>query len=123
MTIEESNKLIAEFMGLIENKQPYNGSFSLKHNYIPSDFTSFIHDQMEDESWYVYPKFDRSWDWLMRVVEKIEKLKVCSIIIDGRSGCKIKTFDEKFEVQIKANKLTAVYNSVIEFIKWYNEQK
>lgn len=72
----ENNKLIAQFMDLVENHTLCNyGSFSLKHDYESTRFTSFIHEQMSDETWHIYPKFRSSWDLLMQVVEKIEQIK------------------------------------------------
>ena len=75
-------------------------------------------------------EFHSDWNWLMRVVEKIENLQDennCAIynvqieqsfteIIDNHTY-------ETIIYNIDADsKIEAVYNTVIEFIKWYNEQ-
>ena len=57
-------------------------------------------------------EYDTSWDWLMPVVEKIGNL------YDGRSmvNCEI------FHLSLFAER-PDIYKAVIEFIKWYNDQK
>ena len=75
-------------------------------------------------------EFHSDWNWLMSVVEKIENLQDennCAIynvqieqsfteIIDNHTS-------ETIIYNIDADsKIEAVYNTVIEFIKWYNEQ-
>lgn len=91
--------------------------------------------------------FNSSWDWLMPVVEKIEEIEVNNgaftdyydvhimpdaIIINKQSDennplfinnksdgcgsveCSMPTFE---------NKMTALFYTVVEFIKWYNENE
>ena len=55
MTTEESNKLVAEFMGCI-----YNNDFYYDND--PNMYPEGIEGS----------KYHSSWDWLMPVVEKIE---------------------------------------------------
>jgi len=65
------NKLCAEFLGYQVLSSPPKGAITTQdgcHN------PSFLHEQMEGECWYVYPKFDSDWNWIMEVVEAIEKL-------------------------------------------------
>ena len=62
MTTQESNKLIAEFMGLKSEK-------SYTTLWMPSDeinpLNDLIYSLMEDETWYVISlDFHKSWDWL-----------------------------------------------------------
>ena len=53
MKTTEGTKLIAEFMGF----QPLNGERD-SYGYDPKDFTNF------------FPNYDKSWNWLMPVVER-----------------------------------------------------
>ncbi len=118
----ENNKLIAEFMGRV----------------IPEDELEF-YDENPTTHYY-----DSDWNWLMEVVEKIESLKPFEFL-SGRSWigfdvriyktfntqtnyCTIKYLKESGDMTIsngfsKNNKIEAVYNACVEFIKWYNENK
>ena len=42
----------------------------------------------------------RDFNSLIPVVEKIESLKVASVIIDGRLGCEIKSYETDFKISI-----------------------
>jgi hypothetical protein len=94
-TTEESNKLIAEFMGFDIDKR--NPNTILYHS---------------------------DWNWLMEVVEKIESKGfdvhintcVCRVSDVGEDRFEdIETFNSN-------SKLQAVYQAVLEFIKWYKNQ-
>lgn len=115
-TIEENNRLIAEFMGLSYcTKYTYEGWYkNHEHNQRICDFDGL--------------KYHSSWDWLMLVVEKIENLDneegewdcqfeilkgVCNIILLHGDPA-IQTFDD--------SKIQATYQAVIQFIEWYNSQ-
>lgn len=95
------NKLIAEFMGLTEPYElPQHGT--IRPN---GDFkTEFTLDQL---------KYNSSWDWLMPVVGKIEKTPN---IYDIEEFLLIR--DELCTARIET-----IYDSVVEFIKWYNANK
>ena len=72
MTEQETiNIAIAEFMGCDQLQSPYKGAITPNHTKCNGEFASFIHDLMEDESWYVYPKFTSSWDWFHPVWNKL----------------------------------------------------
>ena len=98
----ESNKLIAEFDGRI-NKLCHNNTTATPYDY------------------------HKSWDWLMPIVEKIEKM-VNNVTIDQKYSL-IYTgfmFNDKQDFQWQENKgskLENTYNVVVEFILWYNENK
>jgi hypothetical protein len=100
MTTTENNKLLAEFMGEIDLKR-HNNTF----------ITSY--------------KYDTDWEWLMRVVEKIESLGhdvfintcVCRITDVGLD------MFEDIECFVNDNKRQATYNACVEFVEWYNNQK
>jgi hypothetical protein len=96
----ESNKLFAEFVGEIDLKR-HNNTF----------ITSY--------------KYDTDWEWLMRVVEKIESFGhdvfintcVCRITDVGLN------MFEDIECFVNDNKRQATYNACVEFVEWYNNQK
>ncbi len=105
-TLEENNKIIAEFMGLSKNRHLYESPISGKYIEVL--------------------KYDTSWNWLMEVVEKIESLPNGRFKIEIYNNiCRIydhEEFDEIVELSEKT-KIEATYNACVEFINWYNQQK
>lgn len=61
--IEEGNAVIAEFMGLLACKSPYDGAYTTSDE--NSSFNIFFNGLLEDESWYEHPKFYNDWNWIM----------------------------------------------------------
>lgn len=105
----ENNKLIAEFMGLLESS-------------IPNKYWSEISEDGFGQGDLSEPKYHESWDWLMPVVEKIESIPTdedvfYDVIMPGLE-CSI-----GHVCNVGQTKMEAVYKSVVEFIKWYNEIK
>lgn len=106
------NKLIAEFMGFLK---PYGDVYQCCFNNINITTNG------------EYIRFHKSWDWLMPVVEKIENLKSPVYI---HSNCctiyeKVNFNTDKGDLFIESyndNKLLAVYDTVIKYIKWYNNK-
>ena len=92
METEESNKLIAEFMGVDIHEFVMNGG----------------------KKW----EYHSSWDWLMPVVEKIYSSNEYVKYKDTMSGI----FNEE-PVRINSKYISVTHEAVVEFIKWYNEQK
>lgn len=127
----ENNKLIAEFMG-IDNQILSTGDI---HSWSDAPFF-YITENSKDKVMkgiVKYSKYHTSWDWLMPVVEKIESTPrgkyspnnkpavsissiSCSIIYHGNAK-------EVIADIIRPSKIEAVYEAVVEFIKWYNENK
>lgn len=121
------NELIAEFME-IPKLEDYKG--------IMWDFQKTgkqIYSIRSNELGY-----NRSWDWLMPVVEKIEQLHDASylcrivsrrcIIYDTNIANQASVYQGSGEGIISASinqdlKLIACYKAILEFIKWYNSQK
>jgi len=101
MNTIENNKIIAEFMGLpmINDEGQINFIKGLKHT---PDYELRYH---------------KNWNWLMEVVEK------CLIgeaeHYDEKAN---KAISEIYESLCNIN-ISATYKSVVEFIKWHNEQK
>lgn len=137
MNTTENNKLIAEFMGakeiITETTHRIYKEFEM-YGIIES-----IEDR-EDTKHFYQPEemlFNSDWNWLMEVVEKIESLKSpydgfswsvepFSVLIN-RNNVYIqvdagKSDDISFPDMHCKTKIEMVYNTCVEFIKWYNEQ-
>jgi hypothetical protein len=105
MNKQESNKLLAEFMGFewYEINKPYiavrepNGG--IRH-------------------------FSTDWNDLMQVVEKIENYNEFTSVLFAPQGCAIDVcIDNGFAFSNDCNtKIEAVYNACVEFVQWYNNQ-
>lgn len=128
--IIEGNRLIAEFMG---------GTTTTID-------TCANHGQMQIPEWaFILYDFDTlklgaygynsSWDWLMPVVEKIEKLPYTRYVTGGFSTAITSSWsfispteDGLREPEFKSmqglgkSKIQAVYDTVIQFIQWHNNQ-
>ena len=88
-----NNKLIAEFMGM---------------------------EDYQEMGEYVTPNYNTSWDWLMRVVEKIESLGYEFTIVESR--CKVSnntdhSVEELFHIETIGSKFKTTYDAVVQFIK------
>jgi hypothetical protein len=114
MNTTENNKLIAEFMG-----------WKLGHpELLELRWSDEWFDGRDKKTTKGFLHFDTDWNWLMEVVEKIESL--CS-----NRGFEISARFVHIRVNnnltissgVKDNRIEAVYNVCIEFIKWYNQQK
>ena len=109
-TTEENNRLIAEFMGLVESS-------------IPNKFWTEKTKEGFGVGKFVDLNYHTSWEWLMSVVEKIENIQF-NVEQSGGSctihPCVLK--EPVFETY-STNRLEATYQAVIQFIEWYNENK
>ena len=116
--MEANNKIIAEFMGFeIKNKINY------VHSSLPNFMKKAEHLKVDKSE---NLPFHNDWNWLMEVVEKIESLGYWTELLGGyhqefRIG-KINQIKE-FINKDSSDKKEAVYNTCLEFIKWYNENK
>lgn len=75
-------------------------------------------------------KFKTSWDWLMPVVQRIEILGYFTNSQYMRSNKPKRNFfsittasHEMIADAFEEVKIDAYYKAIIDFIKWYNEQK
>ena len=100
--MKNENKLIAEFMGL---EEPFE---------LPQHGTIRPNGEFKTEFTVEQLKYDKSWEWLMPVVDKIEELEYFvhvlgdgCIIYDGECPKIIRTGSRK----------EATYKAVVEFIK------
>lgn len=118
--IIEGNKLIAEFMGgkfrKSKDKNTLNKYFDLK-----------------DKGYFYYEneiRYHTSWDWIMPVLEKIEQIGcIIEISYSLVCMCRICVIGKKHEKAFNIindnngglEPIIAIYKSVVEFIKWYNQ--
>ncbi len=107
------NKLIAEFMGIEID---------------PVGLTSYDSKGRKRIN-EVDLEYETSWDWLMPVVEKIESFERTLVnIYSDATKIWVDDFDsnELFATTMSGNKddkIGHVYRAVVEYIKWYNENK
>jgi len=101
----ESNKIIAEFMGFTYEKNIgwYDNDMLMSQN---------VYDN-QDGNCFDELLFDKSWDWLMPVVEK------CLI---GEAEREDFIYQEIYEGLTNIS-LSQTYKAVIEFIKNYNKDE
>lgn len=102
--IQAGNRLIVEFM---EGKIIAQTSLLIQYEF--PDGKLFNNQQLQ---------YHTSWDWLMPVVEKIGKMY---------DPYKYKAFEEKEDAWeivdlTLMNPINEVYDCVIKFIQWYNQQ-
>ena len=120
----ENNIILAEFMGYQqENKLVYAGMYDT------SPKRQLIFDIKGSKYSAKNLKFHKDWNWLMKVVEKIESIEDGIYQVDIlQEGCKIlkkcsllidKTVSK---LEPDTTKIKSVYLACVEFIKWYNEQ-
>lgn len=120
--ILEGNRLIAEFMGATID-QYNNVRFVL-----PADGIGLAGCGLHA------CRYHSSWDWLMPVVEKIEKFDegVCSVFIAG-TDCDI-AFSSKYNKdgedydapnfrKSSEDKMKSTWQAVVQFVQWYNTPK
>jgi len=109
MNTTENNKLIAEFMGFKINTTT---SIDVLYN----EKTCEVLDLNK-------LKYHFDWNWLIEVVEKIEKNYIVDIC-----GKAVSIHENNGEMIVDlcgknySNKTEAVYNACVKFIKWHNQQ-
>jgi hypothetical protein len=104
MNTQENNRLIAEFMGATPIM------LGASKEYEMYGIIECIEDGEDEKHFFIDDEmlFNTSWDWLMQVVERIEQ------VVQGV---------ESAEVHLSIySTIDEVYQAVVEFIKWYNEQ-
>ena len=120
--IVENNKLIAEFMGVFD-KILSTGNI---HSWSDAPFYYTTEDTKEKviKNICKYSKYDSDWNWLMKVVEKIESIEDCVYQVDIlQEGCKILKrccllIDKRVgKLESDTTKIESVYLACVEFIK------
>lgn len=114
MTTQEKNVPIAKFMGWVHVVKAYHGINLFEH---------FINGVTSEE----IPirsigdfEYDSSWDELMPVVEKIAKQY--SVSIDNDSGMWQVMIDIANVNVVYPILRDAVYEAVVQFTQWHNQQ-
>ena len=119
--MEENNKIIAEFMGFtFEKNIGYYDNEMLLEQIVYEQQNGNCFDEL---------LFNKDWNWLMAVVEKIEE---CDIVASFQieqptiyiwASSESDSFED-IEVDIfDKTKIEAVYEAVVKFINFYNKQK
>jgi hypothetical protein len=115
----EGNKLIAEFTGEWELRKPDLSRAYKGEHYLHKDRQYIIND--------IELKYHTSWDWLMPVVEKIRTLNPdkgklwfeWEILF---CHCRIWSNTKLEWKNNSGTTINAVFESVTQFIQWYNQQ-
>jgi len=111
MNINESNRLIAEFMGI--KSKTYSDTPCLVHYNF--DNTMLTSDRM---------KYVESWDWIMPVLYKIDQLEEVKEISVKVGRTRIWLKDGFIESNsFKEDSILACYKTVVKFIEDYNSRK
>ena len=120
--MEENNKIIAEFMGFTfeKNLGYYDNEMLLEQ---------IVYEQ-QNGNCFNELLFDKSWDWLMSVIEKIRNNHFVTnvnyntggdFIIEGLTSTEVLNIIINRE-DFKSD-LEMCYFGVVEFINFYNKQK
>jgi hypothetical protein len=138
MSIIEGNKLIAEFMGDFEPVEEFKPEPDIDVTYCWRKLNnkSFGYsitewrDYSSNKEYCDQVCYNHSWNWLMPVVEKIETTYHAVIITQNTCIIKACIMNERTvrsrqvsNYDEENTKLSNTYKAVIEFIKWYNENK
>jgi hypothetical protein len=116
---QSDNELIAEFMQIKHEKDPFVRSPKLYWHY---DKINLMAESLS---------FDTSWDWLMPVVDKIVSMKHPIYMYSSHIQKSVTIFqlgakgdDERLvrNSDTRVPLIDQVYKAVVEFIKWYNSQ-
>lgn len=102
----DNNKIIAEFLG---------------YEITTDGIQTLYYDK--DRDLKALPKYHLDWNWLMEVVEKIESHGFTFEIKKNWSCITLKGEKIILRWEEDKNKIEAVYNACLEFIKWYNQQE
>ena len=106
MNTQENNKLIADFMGM---------KYGDERKFVEGEWIHSIQS---------LSRFRQDWNWLMEVVEKIDSIgysvniSSSMVYINSDNGRIV----NPILIGVKT-KIECLYEAVLEFIKWFNEQK
>jgi hypothetical protein len=107
--IFEGNKLLAEFMGYTYKQRPKNNYFGFEEKCIELGDINIGMSKV---------KYHASWDWLIPVLNKI---------YFSEEYCKYKDFNSCLisdgGININTKYIINTWGEVVEFIKWYNQNK
>tara|TARA_R110002020_G_scaffold448599_1_gene661504 strand:- start:53 stop:385 length:333 start_codon:yes stop_codon:yes gene_type:complete len=110
MDIVKSNKNIARYMGWkYKNQAKYWIIY-------PYDDNSVFNNHTRTHS-VKNLKFNKSWDWLIPVINKITSDDMYSKYVDYSSS-----MIDDGGIYINTKFIDVTYNNVVDFINWYNNQ-
>ena len=129
----ENNKLIAEFMGFSLNQFGEVDNSNIYLQWMSTNINC-VYDIQHDDFPLLdrndYWKFHSSWDWLMPVWNKILKFGKSEFGFQweqsiGETFITINTGNHnKFKLSwLNSGEIKDVYYVIVEFIKWYNQNK
>ena len=97
----------------------------LKGNKLIAEFEGRINELCHDNNTSSPYNYEKSWDWLMPVVERIDsRTPYDPRVTIEHNWCSIKVPDGRFDIEIiGSSRIEATYKAVVEFIKWYNKNK
>jgi hypothetical protein len=107
--IAERNKQIALMLGLKPLNKPYLGAYQPTRD---THNSAFYHERIEGESWYIYPKYDVDWNYLMEAIQFLQK----HFESKERSWTTIERYPLYTDIK-------TVFVIVSDFAKHYNEGK
>jgi hypothetical protein len=99
--MKDTNELIAVFMGMQDTDLGWYDS--------EESMSEYACQIVGGGNTFEVLQYDRSWDWLMPVVEEIDHLQFEDVV--------------EIETGLKMRSLSATYNAVVEFIKQQNKNK
>jgi hypothetical protein len=119
--MKTNNELLAEFMGLVESTIP-------NRYWTEKSLEGFGMGKLKELN------YDTDWNRLMLVVDKIESVKIDKLYFNIQiNKDKVSLFythisDPTKQIEMffewgQENKIANTYKIVVEFVKWYNEQK
>lgn len=113
----ENNKIIAEFMGFDFSRFANDGIIEPQEDIFFTDSKTFTLEEL---------KFHSDWNWLMEVVEKIEEIENIRFNVEtSQDTCRIydcENFEDIVNIEYADTKIQAVYQAVVAFINWHNQQ-
>ena len=114
-TIQENNKLIAEFMGVF-NKILSTGNI---HSWSDAPFYYTTEDTKEKviKNISKYSKYHTDWNWLIEVVQKINDQNNVVQIHENHVMVVNNTKGEVLVDVVSGSMLEATYEAVVEYIK------
>lgn len=101
--IKESNKLIAEFIGMQKTSIGW---------YDSEEVLLTINNNTFDTLY-----FHKSWDWLMPIVEQ------CVSLDEVYEMNNYEQYNNNIQDALWTINIDEVYTAVVKFIKWYNNEK
>lgn len=134
MNRKESNRLILEFMQIAIS--PIHGGVMFVDNLNYGSCNTIVAETKEDlmDELSEYMKYDKSWDYLMPVVEKIRSLgyyvditssKISPIqtIVDIDTVESLNVHLKPSIYEISDSAILATYAAVMKFIQWRNNSQ